>query len=198
MDRLKPNQARAAASTLAEAFSDHPLMHILAPDQKRRADVAKWFFGAAINYGLRYNGEVSCNDDASAAAIWFPPGHTHLSPVRMLRAGMGAMPFKAGINGTLRFVRAMPVTEAFHKAVDGPHWYLLAIGTRPDVQGTGLGGALVELGTAQADKAKIPCYLETATESNVAFYRKRGFEVTGEAEIYGFTPTFARVAKRNC
>ena len=189
MDRLQPNQASAAASTLAQAFSDDPLMHILAPDadEKRRLDVGKWFFGATIHYGVRYNGEVSCNDDASAAAIWFPPGHTHLSPLRMLRAGMGAMPFKTGINGTMRFFKAMPVTEAFHKAVDGPHWYLLAIGTRPDVQGTGLGGALVELGTTQADKARIPCYLETATESNVAFYRKRGFEVTGQAEVYGFT-----------
>jgi ribosomal protein S18 acetylase RimI-like enzyme len=81
----------------------------------------------------------------------------------------------------------MSATEALHKAVDGPHWYLMAIGTRPEVQGTGLGSALVELGTAQADKAGIPCYLETGTESNVAFYRKRGFEVTGQAEMYGFT-----------
>jgi ribosomal protein S18 acetylase RimI-like enzyme len=187
MDRLKPDQASAAASTLAEAFRDDPLMHILAPDEKRRVDVGPWFFGAAIKYGLRYDGEVSCNEDASAAAIWFPPGHTDLSPFRMLRAGMGAMPFKAGINGTIRFFKALPVTEEFHKAVDGPHWYLMAIGTKPDVQGTGLGSALVELGTAQADKAKIPCYLETGTESNVAFYRKRGFEVTGQAEVYGFT-----------
>ena len=186
MDRLKPNQASTAANTLARAFRDDPLMHILSPNEKRRLDVGRWFFGAAISYGLRYHGEVSCNDDASAAAIWFPPGHTHLSPFRMLRAGMGAMPFKAGINGTMRFFKAMPVTEAFHKAVEGPHWYLLALGTRPDVQGTGLGSALVELGTEQADKAEIPCYLETATESNVAFYRKRGFEVTGETEVYGF------------
>ena len=187
MDRLKPNQASAAASTLAQAFWDDPLMHILASDERRRADAGPWFFGALINYGLRYNGEIWCNQDASAAAVWFPPGHTHLSPLRMLRVGMAAMPFKAGINGTMRFFKAMPITEAFHKAVDVPHWYLLAIGTRPEVQGTGLGGALVELGTAQADEAGIPCYLETGTESNVAFYRKRGFEVTGETEVYGFT-----------
>jgi ribosomal protein S18 acetylase RimI-like enzyme len=187
MDRLKPNQAAAAASTLAQAFSDDPLMHILAPDEKRRVDVGRWFFGTTINYGLRYQAELWCDQDASAAAIWFPPGHTDLSPLRMLRAGMGAMPFKAGINGTMRFFKAMSATEALHKAVDGPHWYLLAIGTRPNAQGTGLGGALVELGTAQADKARIRCYLETATESNVAFYRKRGFEVTGQTEVYGFT-----------
>jgi ribosomal protein S18 acetylase RimI-like enzyme len=162
-------------------------MHIVAPDEKRRIAVGAWFFGASIDYGLKYHGEVWCNDDASAAAIWFPPGHTHISTLGMLRAGMASMPFKAGINGTVRFFKAMSTTEALHKAVDGAHWYLMATGTRPDVQGTGLGGALVELGTAQADQAKLPCYLETATESNVAFYRKRGFEITGESEVYGFT-----------
>jgi ribosomal protein S18 acetylase RimI-like enzyme len=105
----------------------------------------------------------------------------------MLRVGMAAMPFKAGINGTMRFFKAISATEQLHKEVGGPHWYLLAIGTKPELQGTGLGSALVELGTAKADSAKLPCYLETATESNVAFYRKRGFEVTGQAEVYGFT-----------
>jgi ribosomal protein S18 acetylase RimI-like enzyme len=187
VDRLKPVQITAAANTLAEAFWDDPLMHIVAPDEKRRIGVGPWFFETLIKYGLRYHGEVSGNQDASAAAIWFPPGHTHLSPLGMLRVGMAAVPFKAGINGMMRFFKATSVTEKIHKAVDGPHWYLAAIGTRPDLQGTGLGSALVELSTAQADASRIPCYLETATESNVAFYQKRGFEVTGQAEVYGFT-----------
>jgi len=187
VDRLKPDQIMAAANTLAEAFWDDPLMHIVAPDEKRRLDVGPWFFGGLVKYGLRYDGEVSGNEDASAAAIWFPPGHTDFSPFRMLRVGMAAMPFKAGFNGTMRFFKAMSVTEALHKAVDGPHWYLAAIGTRPNLQGAGLGSALVELGTAQADASQLPCYLETGTESNVAFYQKRGFDVTGQAEVYGFT-----------
>jgi hypothetical protein len=46
---------------------------------------------------------------------------------------------------------------------------------------------LLELGTSQADAAGIPCYLETGTESNVAYYSKRGFEVTGQADVLGFT-----------
>jgi len=105
----------------------------------------------------------------------------------MLRVGMGALPFRAGINGFVRFMRALSAVEKFHKAVKGPHWYLMAIGTSPSRQGTGLGSALLELGTSKADAAGIPCYLETATESNVAFYSKRGFEVTGEANLLAFT-----------
>jgi ribosomal protein S18 acetylase RimI-like enzyme len=186
MELLRPDQVKAAANTLAEAFWDDPLMQIVAPNEKRRASVGPWFFAKAIAYGMRWGG-VSCSDDVSAVAVWFPPGNTEITPGRMLRVGMGALPFRAGIDGTVRFMRAISVTEKFHKAVEGPHWYLMAIGTKPDKQGTGLGSALVELGTAQADAAGIPCYLETATDSNVAYYSKRGFEVTGEANIYGFT-----------
>ncbi len=133
------------------------------------------------------NGETSCNDDASAVAIWFPPGKTTLGMGRMLRAGFAALPFKVGLSGASRFMKAMSTGEKFHKVVDGPHWYLLALGTRPELQGTGLGSALIERGSSQADAAHIPCYLETASESNVAFYTKRGFEVTDQTEVLGFT-----------
>ncbi len=186
MEIVRPDQLEAAAKTLADAFWDDPLMHIVAPNEKKRAAVGPWFFARSIAYGMRW-GEASCNDDASAVAVWFPPGKTDLTAGRMLRVGMGALPFRAGISGTVRFMRALSATEKFHKAVEGPHWYLMAIGTSPSRQGTGLGSALLELGTAQADAAGIPCYLETGTESNVAYYSKRGFEVTGQADVLGFT-----------
>jgi len=186
IDTIRPDQIEAAAKTLVEAFWDDPLMHIVAPDENRRAAVGHWFFAKSIAYGLRW-GEVSSNDDASAVAVWFPPGNTDIKPGRMLRVGMGALPFRAGFNGTIRFMRAISATEKFHKAVKGPHWYLMAIGTSPALQGTGLGSALLELGTSQANAAGIPCYLETATESNVSYYSKRGFEVTGQADVFGFT-----------
>jgi len=36
----------------------------------------------------------------------------------------------------------------------------------------------------EADRMGLPCYLETMTTQNVAFYRRHGFEViaTGQAE----------------
>ena len=185
IELVRSDQVEAAANTLAEAFWDDPLMQIVAPNEKKRATVGPWFFAKSIAYGLRW-GDVSSNDDASAVAIWFPPGNTDITLGRMLRVGMGALPFRAGINGFVRFMRAISAVEKFHKAVKGPHWYLMAIGTSPTRQGTGLGSALLGLGTSEADAAGIPCYLETATESNVAYYSKRGFEVTGQASLLGF------------
>ena len=112
-----------------------------------------------------------------------------MGPVRMLRVGMARMPFRLGMSGSRRFLQSLSKTEPFHKSVDGPHWYLVAIGSRSECQGQGLGSQLVEVGTSRADAAGLPCYLETATESNIGFYSKRGFEIVGQTEFLGHTLT---------
>lgn len=187
MQRLRPDQATAAAKTLTEAFWNDPLLEVVvSPDEKKRAARGQWFFETLIKYGLRW-GEAYCNDDTSAVAVWFPPDQTQLRTGRLLRLGMWAMPFKLGFSGMSRFSKTMSVGEKAHHSVPGPHWYLLALGTRPELQGTGLGSALVDAGASKADAAGLPCYLETGTESNVAFYTKRGFEVIAKEDVLGVT-----------
>jgi ribosomal protein S18 acetylase RimI-like enzyme len=107
----------------------------------------------------------------------------------MLRVGVAAVPFRLGLTGTRAFAQAMSATEKIHKQVEGPHWYLVSIGTRVSAQGRGLGSALVEIGASQADDAGIPCYLETGTDSNIAYYSKRGFEILDQTEVLGHTIT---------
>lgn len=51
----------------------------------------------------------------------------------------------------------------------------------------GARGVRDRAGTDQADDAGLPCFLETATLENVAYYSRRGFEVTGQARVAGFT-----------
>jgi ribosomal protein S18 acetylase RimI-like enzyme len=72
--------------------------------------------------------------------------------------------------------------EIHRRVMPEPHWYLWALGVAPTAQGHGIGGSLLGPVLARADAAGLPCYLETQTERNVAFYRKHGFEVlTSEA-----------------
>lgn len=182
---LDPGRKRVAAATLAEAFWDDPAMGIVAPDERKRGRVGPWFWGMIVEYGLRW-GEVWADDEAFAVAVWFPPGVTWTT-LRGLRAGMAELPFRLGLRPARQYLAWTSVFAQLHHVVEGPHWYLVAIGTRPARQGRGLGSALVEVGTARADAAALPCYLETATEANVAFYRKRGFEVTGQVEVMGMT-----------
>jgi ribosomal protein S18 acetylase RimI-like enzyme len=185
---MRPDQQRAAALTLAEAFASDPLLDILAPDPARRVKLGPSMMNVLLAYGMRY-GQVWTNDDASAVAIWLHPESGPMKMRRMLRAGMWRAPFMLGLDGMGRLSKAMSATEAFHKQVEGPHWYLMTVGTRTARQGQGLGSALVEMGTSRADAARVPCYLETGTDSNVAFYQKRGFEVVGQAGLYGHTLT---------
>ena len=188
MEPLRPSQQQAAALTLAEAFADDPLLEILAPDTARRVRLGPQMMGVLLAYGLRY-GRVWANDDASAVAIWLHPEGGRMTMPRMLRAGMWRAPWILGLDGLGRMSKAMSATEGFHKQVEGPHWYLMTVGTRAARQGQGLGSKLVEMGTSRADDAGVPCYLETGTDSNIAFYRKRGFEVVGQADCYGYTLT---------
>jgi ribosomal protein S18 acetylase RimI-like enzyme len=188
MEPLRRDQQRAAALTLAEAFAADPLLEILAPNPARRVKLGPPMMSVLLAYGLRY-GRVWANDDASAAAIWLHPESGPMTMPRMLRAGMWRAPFMLGLDGMGRMSRAMSATEGFHKQVEGPHWYLMTVGTRTARQGQGLGSRLVEQGTSRADEAGVPCYLETGTDSNIAFYRKRGFEIIGQADCYGYTLT---------
>jgi ribosomal protein S18 acetylase RimI-like enzyme len=188
VEPLRPDQRRAAALTLAEAFSADPLLQILAPDPSRRVKLGPAMMDVLLVYGLRY-GRVWATADASAVAIWLHPESGPMTMPRLLRAGMWRAPSMLGLDGMGRMSKAMSATEGFHKQVHGPHWYLMTVGTRTAMQGQGLGTQLVEMGTSRADDAGVPCYLETGTDSNIAFYRKRGFEVIGQADCYGHTLT---------
>lgn len=188
MEALRADQQRAAALTLAEAFASDPLLEMLAPDPARRVRLGPPMMNVLVAYGLHY-GRVWANDDASAVAIWLAPESGPMTIPRMLRAGMWRAPFMLGLEGLGRMSKAMSATEGFHKQVEGPHWYLMTVGTRTARQGQGLGSKLVEMGTSRADAAGVPCYLETGTDSNIAFYRKRGFEVVGQAALFGHTLT---------
>ena len=50
-------------------------------------------------------------------------------------------------------------------------------------QGKGIGSALLVPGLAQCDETGLPAYLESSKHSNIAFYRRHGFEVTGEIQL---------------
>jgi ribosomal protein S18 acetylase RimI-like enzyme len=182
--RIGPEQRDAAAATLAEAFLDDPLMLMMSDSEAGRRAVGPWFFRRAVAYGLRW-GEVWGSDDASAVAVWLPPGDSHVGTLRMIRVGLWSMPFRIGLRPALRFLQGSGVTERFHAAVPDPHWYLMLIGTRRERQGQGLASALLDAVTSRADADGLPCYLETGTDANVPFYERRGFAVTGEAEMNG-------------
>ena len=187
-------EAAQAGAVLARAFWDDPLFVYVAPDEKQRAAALPSTMTTGVMLGLLGGGEVyrpvpealqrAVPEALEGAAIWMPPWHPHVTEAEIAEAGGGSIASFVGKDGAWRFATAL---DAFnqHRANnmgDGQHWYLMVLGVDPDRQGQGIGGRLIAPILARADEERLPVYLETCKERNLAFYRKHGFEVASEGE----------------
>ena len=84
-------------------------------------------------------------------------------------------------SGARKF-ESLNVTRTKHTPPE-PHWYLNMLATHPDWQRQGLGAALMEAVFEIADEQGLPCFLETETAANVAYYRHHGYEVRSEWDL---------------
>jgi ribosomal protein S18 acetylase RimI-like enzyme len=176
---LNPSQSPKAAETLAQAFGDDPVYAYIFPNPDERLRSLRRLWQALITTCLRY-GEVYATPTTNGVACWLPPGRTEMSLWRTLRTGLAlpraVMSFER--NAQRRATTVFSTMDRVHAAaIQRPHWYLWVIGVHPASQGHGIGHSLLQPVLVKADAANLPCYLETQNESNVAFYRKRGFEV---------------------
>jgi ribosomal protein S18 acetylase RimI-like enzyme len=184
---LVASQKEQVSLALAAAFQDDPAYRYILPDSDRRSRSLRGLFGAVVGYSLRY-GQVYTTPAGNGAACWLTPGNTEITLWRALRTGMGLPRAVARFPGEARrrFLEALAYMDEVHKRLmTGPHWYLWALGVEPSCQGQGIGRKLLQPGLARSDAEGVPCYLETQTERNAAFYRKRGFVVVNEGQVPG-------------
>lgn len=183
--RLVEQQIPQASDVLARAFHNYPMFTLIFPDAEERARSLPLLWDAAIRYCLSY-GEVYTTPDVTAVACWLAPGNEKMTFWRMLETGFLLPQAVLHFSGdarqrTLDIVQAMDVVhdrEVSRAGMVRP-WYLWLLGVDPAFQGQGLAHHLMKPMLARADEDEIPCYLETAAEANVEFYRKLGFEVVG-------------------
>jgi predicted N-acetyltransferase YhbS len=64
------------------------------------------------------------------------------------------------------------------------HWHLGPVGVLPSHQGKGIGTNLLSRFCQEVDACLSPAYLETDTDKNERFYKRFGFEVVKETEIF--------------
>jgi ribosomal protein S18 acetylase RimI-like enzyme len=86
----------------------------------------------------------------------------------------------------VRTMRAMTRIEVAHPLQE--HYYLSVLGTDPGRRREGIGSALIQPVLELCDAERTPAYLETATEENVGFYARHGFEVQRRLELPGGAP----------
>jgi len=70
------------------------------------------------------------------------------------------------------------------------HWHLGPIGVDPELQGRGVGKAMLGSFLDMVDKQGSPAYLETDVEKNVLLYESFGFKVISQADFEGVKNRF--------
>ena len=176
-----------AVAVLTRAFMDDPIYSYVFPDETLRAKYTHILWKALI-HTCRLFGRVYTTPTIDGVACWTAPGKTELSIGRAFRSGfaipLAVMRFPA--KARRRMFKALSVLDRERRRLmTGPFWYLQVLGVEPTRQGLGLGSSLIAPVLAIADIQGLPCYLETETEANVAFYEKRGFTVKTNLKFPG-------------
>ncbi len=70
------------------------------------------------------------------------------------------------------------------------HWHLGPIGVHPELQGQGIGKAMLGSFLGLVDEQGSAAYLETDRDRNVTLYAQFGFNVIGQEDILGATNWF--------
>lgn len=171
--------ADAVARDLAAAFALDPVFAWFSRPDARRDPAREAFFRHLMGEMVMGVGEVLRPSTGGAAAIWMPS--EALGPNSALTE-LRALPMILELTGWSRFFRMLQLREAMdrHHPMDRPHAYLWFLGVTPEAQGHGVGSRLLKAKIDQLDATRRPAFLETATERNVALYKRHGFDVVAE------------------
>jgi GNAT superfamily N-acetyltransferase len=164
------------AVVLARAFVDDPiyLWTFGKGNARWSRRFFKWQLGRLVGFDATWT-----IDDGAGAAAWAPPGDWRESPAALLRLTFMTLP---GIGRRLRrVVTGLNRIDELHPTAD--HYYLAVLGVDPPRQGTGLGSGLMQPGLQRCDEQRMPAFLETSKERNIAFYNHHGFEVTDRVDL---------------
>lgn len=181
---LTEHLSPAAADAVAAGFDDNEIWVWMVPADRLRRRGLRTYYRRTLREIFVPLGASWVSADAMGAAAWVPPQRWRFSK-REQRAELRAMlPWMVG--GLGRGQRIERLMHRHHPSE--PHWYLHTLAIHPEKQRRGYGSALIEPGLNRADEEELPCYLETQRESNIPFYARFGFELTGKISLEDSPP----------
>ena len=177
--RVARRERARVAGMLAQAFEEDGLSRWIYSDHAARL---RW---VQADFRLRLaqhaaDGLSFTTEDVAGAAIWAAPGHWKGHASGQLRA-VGAIP---------RVVRNHQRIGAMQRELDRrhpslPHLYLALLGVAAQRRREGIATALLEPGLEQADRRRIPAYVEAGSDEAAGFYETLGFARQGEVRLAG-------------
>jgi ribosomal protein S18 acetylase RimI-like enzyme len=180
--RLGREHRERAVDAVARAFLDDPMWSCVLPDRAARGSLLRPMWAALVRFCSVF-GEAYTTSDGEGAALWVGPRRERPTLWTMIRTGFALPRSMMGLprEARERFFPMMRFIEKRHaELMPEPHWYLWLLGVAPEAQGRGIGRRLLAPILDRASQEGVPCYLETQTMGNVAFYEKSGFEVIRE------------------
>lgn len=178
--RATTEDVHSLKTVLAEAFFEDPILGWLIPDDTKRRARLRRFFAIELRHMALPRGRVWTTSDLTGAALSLPPGAWRVPlRVNLLEGTI----FGVHLSRAARFGAAM---EWHH--VRESHYYVRDVGVLPNMQGKGLGSALLNPTLDRCDREGLPAYLEASSERNAALYERLGFKLTDELRIAGSPP----------
>lgn len=183
--RARPEELKRASEVLGEAFADYPWTRWTVDPDNHQARITRLQLLALENLGLAF-GEVwlsSLEGTIQSVAVWMDSAV--VVPSSIYRA---LDPVVADLEGS----RHSPSLAA-QREIEGwrpshRHFILAVLGTTPAKQREGLGARTLVPGMTAADLQGVGSFLETSSQSNLAFYATFGFEVIRYKRLEGGGP----------
>jgi ribosomal protein S18 acetylase RimI-like enzyme len=181
---LPQGEELAAVHLLADAFADNPLNRavIRSPRRDRRERSNAWGLRIQLPLAARHGQVLAGREGGRLAGVLVggaPWAHPFPAPSLLLRV---ASAFGQGLGAAARWGEAFEALLARRPA--DAHWYLSLLGVRPERRGRGIGAALLASWLGRVDEARGAAWLETDEPRTLALYRRAGFEVRGELELF--------------
>lgn len=158
---------------LCNSFEHDPHINWLVGEESGKPKRMKRLMAYAFEHAF-INGTIELTDDVKAVALW----KNHRSDKMNLPLGIENIRFLSAF-GFERLKRITQMENEISKRYPKNRFfeYLWFIGTQPSEQGKGYGSALLRPRLKKSSEENRSIYLETTTDSNVAYYQKKGFEL---------------------
>lgn len=167
------------AVALARAFHDDPVTRWVYASERRRPHWSTRFFGWQLRRLMSQDVSWTTEDGAGGAALWALPDRWREDAGDTVKLLALTLP---GVLPRLpRVLRGLGQVELRHPSER--HLYLAVLGVEPSRQGQGVGSQLIRPGLDLCDHERLPAYLETGKEANLAFYGRHGFRVVDRLDL---------------
>lgn len=186
MVALTRERVGETARLLATALHDDPAYAFVFPSGSKPAAL-EGFFRRHLGNHVPHRCSFARLDAAGAVAgtvTLRPPGGVPVSTFTLLR---GFVPFalKHSLGVLQRLTHLGKHYEELERqaAKSRRYWHVHMMAVRPDLQGRGVGGPLLDDVLSTTDGSADPLVLTTHKEINVRFYERGGFYVASEETV---------------